>query len=431
MLVKKLTVTNFRNYRQEIVSFCPERNVIIGENAQGKTNLLEAIEFASVGKSYRTSTDSELINRGQDFAIVEVEFSAREYDHKISITVKRKNEASSASGAAPKSEKLIKVNGVAKGNTRGLKGHLVTVSFKSQDMSLIRGGPKDRRDWVDDLASILSTGFRTVLGRYEKAVTQRNRLLKNIFEKGKLTGSDIDELKVWDQQLATMGATIIKYRVKCLDQALPLATSYHERISGQRETLAATYYFHSTGSENQINDDELAEETGSPVPNTDLLNMDEREIAARLMQLYKSRRSDEITRRQTLSGPHRDDVRFTIDGNDATAFGSQGQQRSLVLALKLSELKLVSEHLGEPPILLLDDVMAELDLRRQGFLMESVHRGMQTLITTTHLDGFEKEWLSGATLISVVDGRVDKHESLMAATSTPSVETIARPELRS
>jgi DNA replication and repair protein RecF len=414
MLVKRLTVTNFRNYKKEEVLFCPERNVIIGENAQGKTNLLEAIEFAAVGRSYRTSIDSELIYRGQEQALVEVEFFAREYEQKISISFLNKNDSSSSAAAGIKSEKQIKVNGVPKGNTRGLKGHLVCVSFKSQDMSLIRGGPKERRDWVDDLASILSNGFKTILSRYEKAVTQRNRLLKNIFEKGKLQSSDIDELKVWDQQLATMGATIIKHRVRCLDQALPIATAYQEKISGAREKLSAYYYFHSTGEEDRYGEqDENA--TVTPVANSDLLTMDEREIAMRLMQLYKNRRSDEITRRQTLSGPHRDDVRFSIDENDATAFGSQGQQRSLVLALKLSELNLVSEHLGEAPILILDDVMAELDLRRQGFLMESVHRDMQTLITTTHLDGFEKEWLSGATLISVVNGRVDKHESLVAA----------------
>lgn len=411
MLVKKLTITNFRNYNQEVVEFCPERNVIIGENAQGKTNLLEAIEFASVGKSYRTSVDSELILKGQNQALVEVDFFARDYDHKISIAVRKKDDPSQSSALAAKTEKVIKVNGVPKGNTRGLKGHLVTVGFKSQDMSLIRGGPKDRRDWVDDLASILSSGFRTVLSRYEKAVTQRNRLLKNIFEQGKLTVTDIDQLKVWDQQLATMGATIIKHRVRCLDQALPIATAYQEKISGSRESLSATYYFHSTGSEDR-DDYDHAESSVTPVANADLLQMEEREIAMRLMQLYKNRRSDEITRRQTLSGPHRDDVRFTIDDSDATAFGSQGQQRSLVLALKLSELKMVSEHLGEPPILILDDVMAELDLRRQGFLMESVHRDMQTLITTTHLDGFENDWLAGATLISVVNGKVDKHESL-------------------
>ena len=171
----------------------------------------------------------------------------------------------------------------------------------------------------------------------------------------------------------------------------------------------------SSSEDRRYDESESSEPTESPVSmeSSDLLVMEEREIALRLMQLYKQRRSDEITRRQTLSGPHRDDVRFSIDESDATSFGSQGQQRSLVLALKLSELKLVSEHLGEPPILILDDVMAELDLRRQGFLMESVHRDMQTLITTTHLDGFERDWLTGATLISVVSGRVDKSESLM------------------
>lgn len=415
MLVKKLTITNFRNFRKEAVVFCPERNVIIGENAQGKTNLLEAIEYASCGKSYRTSIESELIHKGQEHALVEVEFHSRDYDQKISIALAKKSDGSQ------KTEKQIKVNGVPKGNTRGLKGHLVTVGFKSEDMSLIRGGPKDRRDWLDDLASVLSSGFRTTLSRYEKSVSQRNRLLKNLFEKGRLTGSDIDELKVWDQQLATMGAAIIKQRVKFLDEALPIAQSYQEKISGAREKLTAHYRFYvsasvSTGYEN-AGEDEMSScsESGGrseSVAHSDLLVMEERDIAVRLMQLYKQRRSDEITRRQTLSGPHRDDVRFNIDDNDATAFGSQGQQRSLVLALKLSELKLVSDHLGEPPILILDDVMAELDLRRQGFLMESVHRGMQTLITTTHLDGFEKEWLSGATLITVVNGRVDKHESL-------------------
>lgn len=390
--------------------------MIIGENAQGKTNLLEAIEYASRGRSYRTSTESELILRGEDFATVEVDFIARDYEQKIQIVLRKKTDGGTTASGGQKSEKLIKVNGVPKGNTRGLKGHLVTVGFKSQDMSLIRGGPADRRDWIDDLASILSSGYRTILSRYEKAVTQRNRLLKNFFERGRLTGADIDELKVWDQQLATMGASIIKHRVRCLAEALPIAQNYQEKISGAREKLTARYYFHVSSSEDRRYDDsESGEATESPVSmeNSDLLVMEEREIALRLMQLYKQRRSDEITRRQTLSGPHRDDVRFAIDESDATSFGSQGQQRSLVLALKLSELKLVSEHLGEPPILILDDVMAELDLRRQGFLMESVHRDMQTLITTTHLDGFEREWLTGATLISVVKGRVDKSENLM------------------
>lgn len=414
MLVKKLTITNFRNYKQETVEFCQDRNVIIGENAQGKTNLLEAIEYASRGRSYRTSTESELIHRGEDFAAVEVDFISSDYEQKIQIVLRKKVDGAKTASASQKTEKQIRVNGVSKGNTRGLKGHLVTVGFKSQDMSLIRGGPADRREWIDDLASIIFSGYRPTLSRYEKAVAQRNRLLKTFFERGRLTGADIDQLRVWDQQLATMGAQIIKHRVRCLAEALPIAQSYQEKISGEREKLTARYHFH-VSAQDRNSDASDADEVESPPPmeNSDLLAMEERDIAHRLMQLYKQRRSDEILRRQTLSGPHRDDVRFSIDDSDATSFGSQGQQRSLVLALKLSELRMVSEHLREPPILLLDDVMAELDLRRQGFLMESVHRDMQTLITTTHLDGFEQDWLTGATLISVVNGRVAKSESLI------------------
>ncbi|MBX9669119.1 MAG: DNA replication/repair protein RecF [Candidatus Obscuribacterales bacterium] len=418
MLVKKLTIKNFRNYNEEVVSFCPERNVIIGENAQGKTNLLEAIEYASRGRSYRTHQEAELILQGASEALVEVEFVARNYDQKITICLRRKGDA--ALNQPQKTEKLIKLNGVPKGNTRGLKGHLVTVGFKSQDMSLIRGGPSDRRDWIDELSSTLSTGFRTLLNRYEKAVTQRNRLLKLFFEKGRLTGSDIDQLKVWDQQLATMGATIIKQRIKSLKQAIPIAEEYQEKISGSREKLSAHYHFHVRTNESQdFGCSDLDDRSGYQQADTiSIEELDELELANKLLQLYQQRRADEIARRQTLTGPHRDDVRFALNDKDATAFGSQGQQRSLVIALKLSELKLISDFLEEPPVLMLDDVMAELDLRRQGFLMESVDRGMQTLITTTHLDGFEKEWLAGATLISVVDGAAVRQESLAPAMST-------------
>ncbi len=421
MLVKKLTIKNFRNYKEEVVSFCPERNVIIGENAQGKTNLLEAIEYASRGRSYRTHQETELILQGAQETLVEVEFVARNYDQKITIFLRRKGDVGLNQSAPQKTEKLIKVNGVPKGNTRGLKGHLVTVGFKSQDMSLIRGGPSDRRDWLDELSSTLYTGFRTNLNRYEKAVTQRNRLLKMFFEKGRLTGSDIDQLKIWDQQLAAMGATIIKQRIKCLKQALPIAEEYQEKISGSREQLSAHYHFHARTNESQEYDSSEVEENNS-FHHTDTSSpedLDESELAQKLLKLYQQRRTDEIARRQTLTGPHRDDVRFTLNDKDATTFGSQGQQRSLVLALKLSELKLISDFLEEPPVLILDDVMAELDLRRQGFLMESVDRGMQTLITTTHLDGFEKEWLAGATIISVVEGAVEKQEGLVQAMSTP------------
>lgn len=433
MLVKKLSLTNFRNYRSEQISFGSERNVIIGENAQGKTNLLEAIEYASSGRSYRTSSDAELILHDADHAIVEIDFVSRNYDQKISIAIRRKAGGSGMPKGRQQTEKQIKVNGVPKANSRGLRGHLVTVGFKTQDMSLIRGGPSDRRDWIDDLACSLKTGFSAVLSRYEKAVAQRNKLLKMLFEKGRLSVTDQDQLKVWDQQLATLGATIIKQRVGTLNLALPIAEKYQEKISGSREQLSANYNFYTSSSLSKYGSESNDDDYGSSYQTSErdfetaesslaetvsmaaLLQMEESAIAQKLMKLYKMRRGDEIARRQTLSGPHRDDVRFSINDTDATAFGSQGQQRSLVLALKLSELALVSDHLDEPPVLLLDDVMAELDLRRQGFLMESVDRGMQTLITTTHLDGFEQEWLAGASLISVTKGAIERQEMVASA----------------
>jgi len=145
-----------------------------------------------------------------------------------------------------------------------------------------------------------------------------------------------------------------------------------------------------------------------------LADAGEQEIAVKLMKLYRIRRGDEISRRQTLSGPHRDDVRFNLNSTDATSFASQGQQRSLVLALKLAELELVSNHLEEPPVLILDDVMAELDLKRQAYLMETINNGMQTILTTTHLESFghfQREWLSGSSLISVRNGEIERQEN--------------------
>lgn len=409
MLVKSLKLTNFRNYKSQAVSFSPERNIIIGDNAQGKTNLLEAIEYATCGKSYRTSSDGELILAGSSKALIEVEYTLGNYDEQVSILINTKP-ASTKTGRVA-TEKQIKINGVLKGNSRSLRGHLVTVAFTSRDLDLLRGGPVHRRDWIDALAGTLKRAFEPTLSRYHKTVAQRNRLLKAIFEKsGRFSSSDHDQLKVWDQQVAALGAQVIKQRVEVLSRALPIAQKYQERMSGASEKLTAEYFFYVSSSENaygsQYEDDEFGARREAPrgISHTELLAMEEREIAARLMNFFRLRRRDEIARRQTLSGPHRDDVRFKLNGACATAYASQGQQRSLVLSLKLSELELTKEHIGEPPVLLLDDVMAELDLNRQGFLVASVESGMQTLITTTHTTGFKKEWLEGATYISVNSG---------------------------
>jgi DNA replication and repair protein RecF len=454
--VNNLTIKNFRNYKSATLEFSPRRNILIGENAQGKTNLLEAIELISMGRSDRAGSDREMISLGEVETLIELTFEAK-YMQGMTETV------ALIISQGERLSRRVRVNGLsqpAKARSTGrFLSRLVTVSFKAQDLSLLRGGPKFRRDWLDELTLKLKPSHNDLLTKYEKVVMQRNRLLKNFFEKGRLTVSDQDELKVWDKQLAYYGALVIKSRVDALEKAIPEAENYHASISGLREKLGCNYLFRQkeveaalfsdadlqTGS---IADSRVAsEEDGDisieaasggesvnssystnsidrPAKFTDpaegvcasglaadkslgtgeIFAMETKELALIIMKNLRQRRSEEIARRQTLTGPHRDDVSFVLNGLPATAYASQGQQRSLVLALKLAELKLVSQVLEEPPLLLLDDVLAELDLLRQGMLMQMVSEDMQTLITTTHLQGFRPEWLSGAQIVEVANG---------------------------
>ncbi|MBZ0186943.1 MAG: DNA replication/repair protein RecF [Candidatus Obscuribacterales bacterium] len=405
MLVKTLRVKNFRNYQEEEIAFAPGRTIIIGGNAQGKTNLLEAIEYMAFGKSGRTADDKELIKSGSDSTRIEINFIGNSLEQKIEVLVSKKL-VGSPKGPKTMLEKKVKINGVAYSRTSNLRGRLVVVSFKSLDLNLLRGGPKYRRDWLDDLSATLKPAYAKLSSRYTKTVTQRNRLLRQIFENKRNNLSDRDELKVWDQQVASLGASVVRSRLAVLKAIIPLAEARQEHLSGTREKLTLDYFFHSLEKEQ----DSLEREDTSlhalsvfaHEESEDLIS--EKEIEARLLDCLRARKEEEIVRRQTLTGPHRDDIRFKLNGFDATAFASQGQQRSLVLSLKLSELFLVADYLKEPPILLLDDVLAELDLTRQGYLMASVSDSMQTIITTTHVDGFEKEWLDGASFIEVKNG---------------------------
>ena len=256
---------------------------------------------------------------------------------------------------------------------------------------------QERRDWLDQVLVKLRPGFAEVVSQYEKIVQQRNKLLRLCFERGQ--APDEEEIKVWDIQLARVGARLVKARAAVLEKLLPQAEANLTRVSGLKERLSAVYLFRVRQRD--------VEEDGEADANlrlAELLAMKEEDLAKRIYLNLKDRRAEEVVRKQTLTGPHRDDVVFAINDFAAHAFASQGQQRSLVLALKLAELKLVEEALSEPPLLLLDDVLAELDLSRQGMLMELVKDDMQTLITTTHLDGFRPEWLVGAQITRVEAG---------------------------
>ncbi len=390
MRVSRVTVRNFRNYKSAALDLHDGRNVLIGENAQGKTNLLEAIELIASGRSDRSSSDRELIYRGENQALIEVSYHSAGYSETACLLLT----------AGERTSRKAKINGVIQSGSRRF-ARLTTVSFKVSDLDLLRGGPKHRRDWLDQLVCKLKSSHFELTSRYDKIIQQRNRLLKLFFEKqGRLTGSDIDELRVWDKQLAQYGSQIIKQRVHVLAQLLPLAELHQSDISGSRERLTAKYIFKTDEMETESDGE------ATVIGIEQLSDMAERELEQIILSQLKKRRSEEIARKQTVCGPHRDDVSFALNDFAATAYASQGQQRSLVLALKLAELKLVTGRLEEPPLLLLDDVLAELDLGRQGMLMQLVNSEMQTLITTTHLDGFRSEWLDGAKVVTVKAGEI-------------------------
>jgi len=406
MRVKQVTLTNFRNYGACQVDLQAGKTILIGANAQGKSNFLEAIEIASFGKSTRAAEDAELIRWGEDHMLMSVQLERGGFEQTVSLALRHASRHKQTGRAM---EKQIKINGVIQGSAKSLLGRLVTVSFKSDDLNLLRLGPKCRRDWINEVAVRLRPAYQDMIGNFQKVVVQRNRLLKSLFERHRVTVNDQDQLLAWDKQLARYGAQIIKQRLQVLSELVPLATGHQQHLSAGRELLAADYLFRMP--EARESDDDLAfAEAPSPeataISAADINQAAEPEIASILLNLLKQRRREEIARKQTLVGPHRDDIAFRLNDTSAVSFASQGQQRSLVLALKLAELELIRQHLDEPPVLLLDDVLAELDLERQALLTSTVAEDMQTVITTTHVSSFDPKWLVGAEILQVSGGQV-------------------------
>jgi len=409
--INEIRLENFRNYQVAHLEAHAFGNIVLGENAQGKSNLLEAIEFAATGKAYRAAKDFELVRHGADNMRMEINFEAEGMPESILVSLKSKTGIINANALIASLQREIKVNGVKQSSTAALKRRLIVVSFKSQDLNIVRGGPAFRRDWIDILLGNLKAASVGRLQQYQKIVAQRNRLLRTFAERGRLTASDSEQLKTWDIQVAKTGAEIVKERLNLMNQLIPLAEKHHERLSGKREKLSSEYVFKSKsardGSYNTDEDEEDGGDLREKVKSfslEDLKSAETKEIAKIIYLMLKDIRDEEIARKQTLIGPHRDDISFCLDGKSAMNFGSQGQQRSLVLSLKLAELEAVRGALNEQPVLLLDDVLAELDLLRQDVLMEMVGSGMQTFVTTTHLSSFKREWLADSQFFHVENG---------------------------
>ena len=352
MIVEGIRLINFRNYNNVGVGFSPGINILIGKNAQGKTNLLEAIYMCSTGRSFRTNRDREIINFQKDEAYVGTQLKIGERDKLTEIKLERDK------------TKRIKVNKIELKNYRELDTGLKVVLFSPEDLRLIKEGPNNRRNYLDMSISQIKPLYHYNLRRYNKILFQRNNLLKSFRFKGDLSGL----LDVFDMQLAKSGALIMLERNNYLKLLLKEATNIHTIIANGKETLDIEY-----------NSSVTIEETLS-------------QVETNLLESLRKTRQKDIEVRTTEIGPHRDDFSILINGVDSKTYASQGQQRSIVLTLKLSEVEILKKDTGYYPVLLLDDVYSELDEDRRRYLTELFSR-MQTFITTTdavEINGFER-----------------------------------------
>lgn len=397
MQIEHLSLTNFRNYARLELGLPLAPIVIHGDNAQGKTSLLEAIYYLATSKSPYTSSDKQLIhwrteNDPLPFARITAEFSNKLSPlQRMEVTLMMDN-----STGVSRFKKTIKVNNVEK-RVMDVVGMLNVVLFVPRDLSLIEGSPADRRRFMDTTLGQINRGYAEALAEYEKILPQRNALLRRIGERR----SSPAELAYWDEQLTKSGAVIIAERQQFLRELENLAQQNHHQLTGNKETLNLQYQpsFLPTFS-------------GTGQRSFDLIGLDlHREMTADAIkpqfveQLEKEQRAS-IERGVTLSGPHRDELRLMINGRDCGLYGSRGQARTAVMALKLAEFEWMHHHIGEYPILLLDEVVAELDSKRRAFLLERLDSNVQMLVTTTELDIFTDDFVKQSTLFNVIEGQI-------------------------
>ncbi len=378
MFLKKLKLTNFRNYDFCELNFNSNKNIIVGNNAQGKTNLLEAVFFMATLSSFRALKDSELIKWENDFSSIGVDFFKNETNLTLDLIIN------------PPKKKILKVNGLKKTKYADFLGNIVVVNFGVSDLLLLRGTPSDRRNWLDSAISQIYPAYKERMLKYNKIRAQRNNVLKEF--KGCFQLNDYQEtsLSVWDEQLAIYGSNIIHLRQKYLKEIQERAYEKHKNISLEKENLLLKYNSTVSGVFDTEKDENLKVE----------------EINDLYKKCIKEKRAEELIRAQTVVGPHRDDILFYLNGVDAKSYASQGQQRTIVLSLKLSELDFVRNIIGEDPILLLDDVMAELDITRQNYLLDSIDKKTQTIITTTDINSFNKTYLEDVEVYNIESGKI-------------------------
>lgn len=348
MYLKKITLTNYRNYEHLEVNFPQKINLLQGANAQGKTNLLEAIYYLALGRAYRSFREDPLIKWGQQFFLIKGEVENRHGLVNLAVLVDQTQAVT---------RKEIKVNSLKIERLSDFFGNLTAVLFAPENLNIVQGTPALRRKLLDDDLSQVSPGYYLLLQKHRQLLKQRNHLLKKI----KITGKGYSQIEVWDEQLKTTAAQIINKRLAVLEKLNPLTRLMQRKLTGGRENLELKYLFNRT------------QEIKKGVDLVSLIESTAQEVKER-----------EYRRGITLWGPQRDDFLLTLNGQNLKIYGSQGQQRTAVLAIKLAELEFFKSESGEYPLLLLDDVLSELDTQRRLYLLNIIQeKPIQCFLTTT------------------------------------------------
>ena len=359
MIIKSLELKNFRNYEQLKIDFHNGVNIIYGDNAQGKTNILESIYLAATTKSHRSNKDKEIIKLNENEAHIRMMVEKSKIDHRIDMHLKKEK------------SKGIAIDGIPIRKSSEPLGFLKIVFFSPEDLSIIKNGPSERRRFIDMELCQLDRLYLYNLSMYNKILVQRNNLLKQIAFQRDL----LDTLSIWDSQLIEAGCQIIKRRKEFIKQLNSIILEIHRKLTGGKEELLIYY-------EPNVETEDFQEKL--------IKNLD-RDIQSRL----------------TSIGPHRDDIMFIVKNIDLRKYGSQGQQRTAALSLKLAEIDLVKHVSNHYPILLLDDVLSELDRNRQNYLLDSIYN-IQTFVTCTGLEEFVNKRGILDRVFKVVNGTVTR-----------------------
>ena len=369
MYLDHFVAQNYRNLKNIDINFDPNVNIFIGKNAQGKTNLLEAIYFLALTRSHRTNSDKELIAFGKDYANLMGHVHKSQVNSDLRVLITKKG-------------KKVWVNRVEQAKVSKYIGQLNAILFSPEDLELIKGAPALRRRFMDQEFGQINPEYLYFASKYRQVLLQRNNYLKQL---AKGEAHDLVFLDVLSDQLAGIAAEIVVRRFKFLNYLSHFASDAYAHISSAGEVLTVTYH-------PSVVDIKATDST--------------EDIYHKVLANYKKSKNNEIRKGTTLSGPHRDDIEFKLDGKDAHLYGSQGQQRTIALSIKLAEIQLVHQLTDEYPLLLLDDVMSELDHSRQSALLNYIHGKTQTFITTTDLEGISWEIIKQPKIYRIQSGKI-------------------------